>query len=120
MILIDSNVLIYAASGSHPELRDFIQEQAPVVSAVTYVETLGYHKLNEFEKRFLNLFFSAAKVIGISDPVLEEAVRLRQQRRMSLGDALIAGTAVVHGFRLATRNIDYFWWIAGLDVLDPL
>jgi len=39
---------------------------------------------------------------------------------MSLGDALIAGTALVHGRRLVTRNTTDFDRIAGLIVLDPL
>jgi len=39
---------------------------------------------------------------------------------MTLGDAFIAGTALAHGFRLATRNVHDFRWIPGLDVFDPV
>ena len=56
----------------------------------------------------------------LTQPVLDEAVRLRQQRRMSLGDALIAATALVHGLRLVTRNVDDFRWVDGLNLLNPL
>jgi predicted nucleic acid-binding protein len=41
-------------------------------------------------------------------------------RTMTLGDAFIAGTALAHGCRLATRNVQHFRWIPGLDVLDPV
>ena len=46
-------------------------------------------------------------------------VALRQQRKMSLGDALIAGTALLHGLTLVTRNAEDFHWIQGLSLLNP-
>jgi predicted nucleic acid-binding protein len=39
---------------------------------------------------------------------------------MSLGDALIAGTALSHDLRLATHNTDDFTWIDDLAVFDPI
>jgi predicted nucleic acid-binding protein len=39
---------------------------------------------------------------------------------MSLGDALIAATAIVHRLTLVTHNVTDFDWIDGLIVLDPL
>jgi len=46
-MLIDSNIIIYAAKPDCAELRDLIADHTPAVSAVSYVEVLGYHKLNE-------------------------------------------------------------------------
>ena len=48
------------------------------------------------------------------------AVALRQQRAMSLGDALIAATALRGQLVLATHNIDDFSWIKALEVFDPI
>ena len=39
---------------------------------------------------------------------------------MSLGDSIIAGTAIIHKRTLVTRNIDDFRWIEEIDLLDPL
>lgn len=39
---------------------------------------------------------------------------------MSLGDALIAGTALSHELRLATHKTGDFEWIEELEILDPL
>lgn len=39
---------------------------------------------------------------------------------MSLGDALVAATVLVHRLPLATHNVDDFAWIADLTVVDPL
>ena len=65
-------------------------------------------------------FFRAARVLPIDQAVLNRAVELRQQRRMTLGDALIAGTALVHGLRLATRNTaDFVWSVDPLQEKHP-
>src|SRR5215475_11464091 len=118
-MLVDSNILIYAAQPVHAQLRRFIADHAPTVSAVSYVEVLGYHQLDDEERQYLEAFFRVAQVLPLSQAVLDQAVTLRQQRKMSLGDALVAGTALVHGLTLVTRNVDDFHWIQGLSLLNP-
>jgi hypothetical protein len=119
MMLIDSNIIIYAAQPANGALRDFIAQNAPAVSAVSYVEVLGYRHLTELERQHFEAFFAAAPVLPVSQDVLEQAVKLRQLRKMSLGDALVAGTALAHNLTLVTRNTDDFEWIAGLSLMNP-
>ncbi|MGO9275212.1 MAG: type II toxin-antitoxin system VapC family toxin [Terriglobia bacterium] len=119
MTLIDSNIIIYAAKPEYSNLRLFIAEDAPAVSAVSYVEVLGYPRLSEEERRHFEAFFVSATILPISDGVIHEAVRLRQRRKMTLGDALVAGTALLHGLTLVTRNTRDFDWIEGLPLLNP-
>ena len=45
MMLIDSNLIIYAAQSEHGALRQWIADNSPSVSAVSYVEVLGFHRL---------------------------------------------------------------------------
>ena len=118
-MLVDSNILIYAAQPAHAHLRQFIAAHAPAVSAVSYVEVLGYHQLDDEERQYLEAFFRLVRVLPLSQAVLDQAVALRQQRKMSLGDALVAGTALVHGLTLVTRNVEDFHWIQGLSLLNP-
>jgi len=118
-MLVDSNILIYAAQAGYAQLRRFIADYAPAVSAVSYVEVLGYHQLDDEERRYLEEFFRLAQVLPLSQAVLDQAVALRQQRKMSLGDALVAGTALVHRLTLVTRNVGDFQWIQGLSLLNP-
>jgi len=118
-MLLDSNVIIYAAKPEHEGLRRLIAEHAPAVSAVRYVEVLGYHQLTGQEMRYFKEFFAAAPVLGIGATVLNQAVRLRQLRKMTLGDALVAGSALTHRLTLVTRNTGDFRWIPDLTVLDP-
>jgi predicted nucleic acid-binding protein len=118
-MLIDSNIIIYAAISEHQWLRDFIAEHAPSVSAVSYVEVLGYHQLSEEERTYFEEFFSASRVLPVSNEVLDEAVRLRQIRRVTLGDSLIAATAMVYNLTLVTRNTDDYEWIENLRLMNP-
>jgi toxin FitB len=46
-MLLDINIIIYASQPEHGQIRQFIGEHDIVVSAVSYVEVLGYHRLNE-------------------------------------------------------------------------
>jgi hypothetical protein len=119
-MLLDSNVIIYAAQPDRADLRQFIAQQAPVVSVISYIEVLGYHQLREQDRQFLEQFFQATEVLPLSDNVAQWAVKLRQQRKMSLGDAIIAGTALAYELTLATHNTEDFSWIGELKMLDPL
>lgn len=119
MTLLDSNIVIYAAQPEHAFLRELISIQVVAVSAVTMVEVLGYHRLTSKERQLFEAFFQTLEVLPISDAVIQQAIVLRQQRRMTLGDALIAGTATVHQLALATHNTQDFKWIPNLDVYDP-
>lgn len=99
-------------------MRAFIAANNPAVSAVSVVEVLGYHKLTPQDKQHFEEFFAAAQVLPVSDAVVRRAVGLRQQRKMALGNALIAATSLEYGRALVTRNLSDFQWVAGLTVLD--
>ena len=107
-MLLDSHLIIYASQPKRGALRRFIARKVLYVSVVSKVETLGYHKLDENEKRFLEEFFDAADILPVSQSAITAAIRLRQDRRMSLGDALIAGTAFSQDLPLATHNTKDF------------
>jgi predicted nucleic acid-binding protein len=92
-MLLDSNIIIYAAQPDHADLRDLVAAQSPAVSAISVVEVLGYHRISENERTHFEEFFRVSRILAVSDLVISEAVRLRQQRKMTLGDALIGATA---------------------------
>ena len=119
-MLLDSNIIIYSAKREYEELRGFLAENVYSVSAISIVEVLGYHLLGDEQRQYLIEFFKAANILSISDSVVTEAVKLRQIRRMSLGDAIVAGTALDHRLALATRNVMDFSWIQSLSLINPL
>ncbi|HBI47099.1 MAG TPA: PIN domain nuclease [Planctomycetales bacterium] len=119
-MMLDSNLIIYAARPEYPGLRRLIAVRSPAVSAISVVEVLGYHKLSELDRRHFEAFFAAANILPVSDAVVTRAVSLRQSRKMSLGDALVAATALVFGRELLTCNVKDFAGVPGLVVVDPL
>lgn len=119
-MLLDTNIIIYAANPSYPDLLKLVGDPNSAVSLISYVEALGFWRLGAPERGTLERFFAAMEVLPIPDLIAREAVRLRQQRKMSLGDSIVAATALVHGHTLVTRNVSDFSWIQGLTLLDPL
>ena len=114
-MLLDSNIIIYAAQAENEFLREFIAKNSPYVSALSYLEVLGYHKLSDENKGYFEAFFNASQILLISQVVINQAVKLKQIKR----DAIIAGTALVYELTVVTRNINDFRWINQLNVLNP-
>ena len=89
------------------------------VSAVSKVEVLGFHKLDNSMRDYFEVIFRTVLQLPIDSEVVDYATRLRQSLKMTLGDALIAGTAMVHNLELITRNLADFKNIHGLQTNDP-
>ncbi len=119
-MLVDSNILIYATKPEHAELRQWLIDKLPKVSVISKVEILGYHKLHAAEKVALTELLSCLELIYLTPSSYEIAIQLRQQRKLTLGDALIAATCLERGYDLATRNTLDFTWIEELKVINPL
>lgn len=119
MFLLDSNIIIYAVKPGFDAVRKFIAANSVIVSWVSYVEVLGYTKLNAADRKDFEQFFALAHKLPLSEPVLQKAAELKQIRKISLGDALIASSAITAQAVLATSNGDDFKWIKGLQIVDP-
>src|SRR5258706_10963117 len=118
-MLLDSNILIYGAKGEHPGLDAILDRTDLAAASVTRIETLGFHRLSEIERSWLETAFERMKILMLDDAVAGRAIALRQERKMELADAIIAATALVHQLPLVTRNVDDFKHVAGLNLKDP-
>jgi predicted nucleic acid-binding protein len=119
-MLIDSNLIIHATQPHQPRLRAWLVEQATHYSVISRLETLGYQRLSGTEARSINAILDQLERVDIDDIIIEQAIGLRRLRKMSLGDALIAASCLVHQLPLATANEKDFSWIEGLAVNNPL
>ena len=119
-MLLDSNIVIYAAQPQNINLRTWISTNTIQVSALSKVEVLGYHKLTTEERVLFEEFFANIIILPITTAIIEKAIQLRQPKRMSLGDSIIAATAIVNQLPIATHNVKDFQWISQIDVIDPL
>ncbi|MBK6724158.1 MAG: type II toxin-antitoxin system VapC family toxin [Pyrinomonadaceae bacterium] len=118
-MILDSNIIIYSALPESERLREFISEHSPNVSAISRLEVLGYPDIEDEDKDYFAGFFTVATVIPIETEIIDGAIALRDKRKMSLGDALIAATALEHRLTLVTRNTKDFKWIDSLTLINP-
>ncbi|MBC7891359.1 MAG: type II toxin-antitoxin system VapC family toxin [Sphingobacteriaceae bacterium] len=118
-MILDSNIVIYFIQPAYASLEKYIDANADVlaVSAVSKVEVLGYHQLTPTAKTNFEDFFSKTPQYPITQPILNEATRLRQQRKMSLGDSIIAATCLLHNEPLLTNNEADFQHLPNLTVI---
>lgn len=119
-MVLDSNLLIYAAEPGYDEIRRFIAKHESYLSVISKIEVLGYHQLSTEQRQKLEKLFEIAMILPLTAEIVETAITLRQQRKMSLGDSIIAATAMVHEMTLATVNIHDFKWIKNLQLINPL
>ena len=115
MHLLVSNILIYAGQPGNEFLDAWLTAEGARMSAISIPEVLGFTGLSaEDEAWFARLFVRA-----VTEPILRRGAALRRQRRMKLGDSIIAATAMEIGADLVTRNVDDFKHIAGLKLINP-
>lgn len=119
-MLVDSNLLIYATKPEQEKLRHWLIETLPKVSVISKVEILGYHKLQPAEHAALAELLDCLELIYLTPASYEIAIQLRQRRKLTLGDSLIAATSLERSYVLATCNTDDFAWIGELKLLNPL
>jgi predicted nucleic acid-binding protein len=119
-MLIDSNLIIYATQPPYAQMRGWLVDNATHYCAITRLETLGYHHLGDAEQQAIMAILENLEILMITKVTLEIAIALRQQRKMSLGDALIAASCLEHQLPLATANDKDFDWIEDLEIVNPL
>jgi predicted nucleic acid-binding protein len=118
-MLLDSNILIYAANQSAPEIESLVVSAENAVASVTQIEVYGFTGLKPEEQAALDVLFRRLTVHPLDAAVVNRAIALRQESKMGLADAIIAATALVHGLRLVTRNESDFKHVTGLQVTNP-
>jgi predicted nucleic acid-binding protein len=118
--LIDTNIVIDALGNAMPDsVKRIISGLSPIVSAITYIEALGWHKATSPQLAILRKFMNMAIILPVNPLVVETTISIRQKKKIGLGDAIIAATALVHSMTLVTRNTSDFKAIDNLHVLNP-
>ncbi len=90
------------------------------VSEISRLETLGYHKITPKDERYFASVFNLSVVLEVDFATIEKAIELRKARKMSVADAIIAATALLHDYELYSHNVKDFNWIEGLRIVDPI
>lgn len=119
-ILLDSNIIIYSGLSAHNELRQWLKLKDIAVSLISKLEVLGYHSLIEKDKIYFETFFRKCRLIEIDSAIIDSAINLKQLKSMSLGDSIVAATAMQYNFSLVTANDKDFKQIEKLKLINPL
>lgn len=120
MKLLDSNILIYAPQPAFAHLLPLLVDPNALVSEMTRLEVLGFHRLSAIEKNYYERVFLQKTILPLTKAIIDLAIQYRQARKMSVGDTIHAATAVVHNLELQTRNEDGFAHISGLRMHNPV
>ncbi len=119
-LILDSNIIIYSIDPKYQSLRDYLLNVDMHVSEISKLEVLGYSKLTTEESQKFEYFFAnLTTLINIQSGIINQAIQLRKIRKMSLGDSIIASTALLYQLPILTRNEKDFAWIDELTVINP-
>ena len=120
--LIDTNVIIDYTSNLLPDKGTAFVENifntAFNTSVVVKIEVLGYNDAPA-KMQLLEEFLAAATVFPLDDAVTQKTIELRRIKKIKLGDAIIAATAMVYGLIVVSRNVNDFKNIVGLHTVNP-
>jgi predicted nucleic acid-binding protein len=118
MILLDTNVFIYLANGTIA--AKVLKKDDIAFASITKIEALGYAQITVAEHSYLDALFAECEQLNLSEAVIQRSIRLRQQTKMSLGDAVITATALEQDCELWTANEGDFAHIEGLRLHNPI
>src|ERR1700726_4363161 len=119
MRLVDSNIIICATAPENEWLRALVGGGTVCSLADLPDRRLGYHQITPEEITDLEEFLYSSNIVPVTDGATKKAIALRQQRKMSLADSILAATALENDWELVSRNVDDFEWIAELRLVNP-
>ena len=117
-LLLDSNIIIGVVKNRFPVSK--LENFSLIVSEITRLEIFGYQKLGKQEEELLIRFFTNIDCLPVTKTIIDQAIQLRKQKSMSVGDAIIAATAMVSKLPLATANTKDFRHLENLELINPL
>ncbi len=122
MILFDANILIYSYRDEYSYLRNIIFEESTInaISAISILEIIGYTNISIKEEAYHREAIKRLHTFNIEPLVIIEDTRLKRIKKMSIGDAIIAATALLNNFTLYTRNTNDYNHIPYLKLINPI
>jgi hypothetical protein len=98
----DTNFLIAIHEG-----KDFVEpflDNVVVVSAITEIELLGWHKISTTENELLRGLLDDCIIFELTADIRKLAIEIRQQVRVKTPDAIVAATSKYLQIPLVTSD----------------
>ena len=119
MRILDSNIVIYATQSAYAYLLPLLKDPNNYISEITKLEVLGFHGFDKTSKYAMESLFKKLQIIPLDSSIIDKAIELRQMRKMSIGDAIVGATTLIHGFELVSRDVRGFSSL-GIMVVNPI
>ena len=120
--LIDTNVISYYFSGSLPErgmqFIDSVVDTVPHLSVISQIELLCWKTDSDNEQKIKG-FIGDSVILDITQDIILYCVSIRRNKKIKTPDAIIAATALSHGYTLITNNEKDFSNIRSLKIVNP-
>ena len=123
MILCDTNILIefYKNNPQISHIFRAVGKNELSISVITEAE-LYFGALNKAELQMIQRHLSSLHRFGLDTAVSNQFLQLMAtyslSHKLSIPDALIAATALVHNVELFTLNVKDFHFIPGLTLFE--
>ncbi|WP_436415743.1 type II toxin-antitoxin system VapC family toxin [Petrimonas sp.] len=98
----DTNFLINVHEGN-PITESFL-DTVPIVSVISEIELLGWHKLSAIEKKKLAALLNDCIIMQLTPEIKNIAIEFKQQNAIKTPDAIIAATAKFLQLPLVTSD----------------
>lgn len=96
-----------------------IVDDMPNISVISKMEALGFNFSSEKDKKLMETFIEYSNLLNINEQVINKTIEIKKSKKIKLPDAIIASTALINNYSLATRNITDFKGIDGLNLFNP-
>lgn len=120
--LIDTNAIFDYFSASLPpsglQFMDTVIDAVPNLSVISQIELLCW-KTDIAKEQRVKEFIADSTIFDITPDVITHCVNIRRNKKVKTPDAIIAATALAHGFTFITNNEKDFSRIKGLKIVNP-
>lgn len=121
--LIDSSAAIKYLNKTFPvdgtNFLNTILEKESVISFISEIELQSWEPPDPDDMEVYRLFISKSVVIGITQEIVNETIRIRRTYKIKLPDALIAATAIIDERVLVADNDKDFLRVDELKYFNP-
>ena len=109
--LLDTNIIIYYFNGIvlENEIDDILRNDFNI-SIITKIEFLSWQKLLKDDTLYKKAkeFISYATIYDLNEVIADQTIKIRQQYKIKIPDAIIGATALTYGLDIVTNNVKDF------------
>ena len=92
---------------------------SPEISIITNIELFATKNISQEEYGLLEKFVAFSVRHDVNKELIDITIKIRQNYKIKLPDAIIAATAIIHNLTLISRNSKDFNGIEGLEFINP-